>query len=245
VGVVVFALLTALAWGLGHAFGGRAMFIHIGSAIGTIMAANVFFVIIPAHWELVRAKERGEAPDARWNARGKQRSVHNNYFTLPVLLAMLAGHFAFAVGRERGWLVLVALMAIGALVRHFYNRRHAGVNLWWIPAAAGLAIVGLAVALRPESSGGASGAAAVPFARVQRIVELRCVPCHQEHPSRFGITSPPLGIRLDRPEQIVALAQPIRTQAVDTHQMPIGNLTHMTDGERAALGAWIDQGANR
>jgi uncharacterized membrane protein len=209
------------------------------------MAANVFFVIIPAHWELVRAKERGEAPDPRQNVRGKQRSVHNNYFTLPVLLTMLAGHFAFATGRHLGWLVLIVLMVLGALVRHFYNRRHAGQNLWWIPAVVTAAVVVLAVLMRPQGGTSAAATGTVSFARAQQIVTARCVPCHQANPNFHGITSPPQGVRLDSPDAIVALAGAIKTQAIDTHEMPIGNLTHMTDAERAELGAWIDQGAKR
>jgi uncharacterized membrane protein len=244
-GAIVFGLVTLAAWGSYHLFSPRAAWIQIGAMLGTIMVANVFFVIIPAHWQLVRAKERGEAPDPKWNIRGKQRSVHNNYFTLPVVLAMISNHFAFAYGRHLGWLVLVGLMAIGALIRHFFNRRHAGQNLWWIPAVAALGLVGMAVAMRPASTSGSAGAGKVAFAQVQQIVTQRCVPCHTESPNFHGITSAPLGIKLDRPESIVALAQAIKTQAVDTKAMPIGNLTEMTDAERATLGAWVDQGAKR
>ena len=104
--------------------------------LGTIMAANVFFVIIPAHWELVRAKEAGREPDPAANRRGKQRSVHNNYLTLPVLFAMLAGHFPFTYGHDHAWAILVCLMVIGAWIRHYFNNRHAGRTLWWIPLTA-------------------------------------------------------------------------------------------------------------
>lgn len=245
IGAIVLALVTLSAWGSYELFPPRAAWIQVGAMLGTIMAANVFFVIIPAHWQLVHAKERGEAPDPRHNVRGKQRSVHNNYFTLPVLLAMLSSHFAFASGRARGWLVLVGLMAVGALVRHFFNRRHGGKNLWWIPAVAALAVAGMAIAMRPGDSPGAAGSGAVSFAAARTIVTQRCVPCHQERPHQFGISSAPMGVKLDNPEAIVALAQAIKTQAVDSHEMPIGNLTHMTDAERATLGAWIDQGAKR
>ena len=105
--------------------------------LGTIMAANVFFVIIPMHWKLVRAKEAGEEPDPRWNARGKQRSVHNNYLTLPVVFAMLSNHFPFTYGHAHAWLILVALMALGAWLRHYFNLRHRGRNAWWIPRQRG------------------------------------------------------------------------------------------------------------
>jgi uncharacterized membrane protein len=243
-GAIVLGLTTLEAWASYRLYAPRAAWLQVGATLGTIMAANVFFVIIPAHRELVRAKERGEPPDPRHNVRGKQRSVHNNYLTLPVLLTMLAGHFGFATGRHLGWLVLIVLMVLGALVRHFYNRRHAGTNLWWIPAVVTAAIVVLAILLRPAHSSSA-GAEPVSFNRVQQIVTARCVPCHQASPDFHGITSPPMGVRLDSPEAIVALAGAIKTQAVDTREMPIGNLTQMTDAERAAVGAWVDQGAKR
>jgi uncharacterized membrane protein len=246
IGAIVLALVTLAAWGSYELFAPRAAWLQVGAMLGTIMVANVFFVIIPAHWELVRAKERGEAPDPRHGLRGKQRSVHNNYFTLPVLLTMLAGHFAFATGRARGWLVLVVLMVLSALVRHFYNRRHAGTNLWWIPAGVTLAIVGLAFLLRPQDSlprGAASHG--VSFAAVERIVNARCVPCHSENPTFGGIDAAPMGIELDDPDAIVRQAQAIKTQAVVTKQMPLGNATQMTEEERQELGAWVDGGAKR
>ena len=113
--------------------------------LGTIMAANVFFVIIPAHWELVRARQAGREPDPAWNLRGKQRSVHNNYFTLPVLLAMLSNHFSFVYAHAHAWVVLVCMMVLGALIRHFFNLRHRGQDAWWIVALAGAGIVAIAV----------------------------------------------------------------------------------------------------
>jgi len=114
-----------------------------------MMVGNVFFVIIPNHWKLVRAKEEGREPDPRWNARGKQRSVHNNYLTLPVLIAMLSPHFPFTYGHAHAWLILVALMAIGALTRHYFNLRHRGLNVWPILGVAAAGIVAVALLIRP------------------------------------------------------------------------------------------------
>src|SRR6266576_4448231 len=131
----VFALVVAAAYGVSHLLAPRAAYLQIGAMLGTIMVANVFFVIIPAHWELIRAKEAGREPDPAANARGKQRSVHNNYLTLPVLFAMLSGHFPFTYGHTHSWAILVCLMAVGALVRVYFNNRHAGRTLWWIPVA--------------------------------------------------------------------------------------------------------------
>jgi uncharacterized membrane protein len=145
--IVVGGVVVA-AYGASLLFQARAAYLEVGAMLGTIMAANVFFVIIPAHWELVRAKETGREPDSRWNARGKQRSVHNNYLTLPVLFAMLSNHFPFTYGHTNGWIVLVALMAVGALVRHYFNLRHRGLNLWPILGLAAAAIVAIALAIR-------------------------------------------------------------------------------------------------
>jgi uncharacterized membrane protein len=116
--------------------------------IGTMVVANVFFVIIPAHWKLVRAKEAAREPDPVWNARGKTRSVHNNYLTLPVVFAMLSNHFPFTYGNANGWIVLVALMAIGALTRHYFNLRLRGLNVWPILVVAAAGIVTIAIVIR-------------------------------------------------------------------------------------------------
>jgi uncharacterized membrane protein len=212
-------------------FSARALPIQVGAMIGTMMVGNVFFVIIPGHWELVRAKQAGRDPDPIHGIRGKQRSVHNNYLTLPVVLAMLGPHFSFAFARERGWLVLLALMLIGAWVRHFFNLRHAGRTVWAIPATAAVAVVALAVAIRPDESAPAGGEP-VPFAQVASIVGQRCAPCHSG-------SSAPKGIVLETPEQIRAQADAIDQQAVQTKAMPLGNVTGMTDEERELLGRWI------
>ena len=143
--LLVFAFVVASAYVSWRLFAPRAAFVQVGAMIGTMMVGNVFFVIIPAHWELIRAKQAGREPDARWGRRGKQRSVHNNYFTLPVVLAMLSNHFPFAYGHAHGWLILVALMALGALTRHYFNLRHRGLNVWpiLVLAAAGMVAVAL------------------------------------------------------------------------------------------------------
>jgi uncharacterized membrane protein len=235
-------LTTLAAWGCSHLFSGRAEYIEVGAMLGTIMAANVFLVIIPAHWELVRAKEAGREPDPAPGVRGKQRSVHNNYLTLPVLFAMLSNHFPSSYGHSYSWLVLMAMMVIGAWIRLFFNLRHAGRTVWAIPVTAALAIAGVAVAIRPAGgSAGGSVAGSVSFARVQSIVEQRCVPCHSAHPTKVAVA--PKGIVLDTPEQIAAQASAIQQVAVTTKIMPIGNATGMTQPERDLLGAWIRQGA--
>ena len=146
--VLVFAFICASSWGAWNLFAPRAAFLQVGAIIGTMMVGNVFFVIIPAHWELIRAKEAGREPDPRWNIRGKTRSVHNNYLTLPVVFAMLSNHFTITYGHKNGWIALVALMAIGALVRHYFNLRHRGLNVWPILGLAAAGIVAIALLLR-------------------------------------------------------------------------------------------------
>ncbi len=146
--VLVFAGVCAASWGAWNLFAPRAAYLQVGAMIGTMMVGNVFFVIIPNHWKLVRAKERGREPDPRWNRDGKTRSVHNNYLTLPVVFAMLSNHFPFTYGHARGWIVLVVLMALGALTRHYFNLRHRGLNAWPILGLAAAGIVAMALIIR-------------------------------------------------------------------------------------------------
>jgi uncharacterized membrane protein len=237
-------LTTLAAWGSTELFAPRAAFLQVGAMLGTIMVANVFFVIIPAQRGLVRATEGWHEPDPAPGLRAKQRSVHNNYLTLPVVFAMLSNHFPTAYGHSYSWLVLVALMAIGAWIRHFFNLRHAGRTVWWIPVTAALGIAAVAVAIRPvggSSGRAATGAASVPFSRARAIVQERCVPCHSANPTK--VAAAPLGIELDTAEEIHAQAAAIQRVAVESTTMPLGNVTGMTQDERDVLGDWIRQGA--
>jgi len=238
-GVAMIAFLAATAWGLSHVFSGRAMYLQIGAMMGTIMAWNVFFVIMPSQRKLVEAKEKGVAPDPVYGQRGKQRSVHNNYFTLPVLFTMISNHYPMTFGNRNAWLVLVAVLLIAAYVRHFFNLRHKGRTVWAIPITGAIATLALAVAIAPAKP------AAAPFALadVHRIVSERCATCHATKPTQAGFNEAPKGVLLDTTASIVANAQKINEQAVLTKAMPIGNLTGMTDAERATLGAWIAAGA--
>jgi len=233
-------LLTLAAWGISHLFSGRATYIQVGAMIGTMMVGNVFFVIIPAHWELVRAKQAGREPDPRWNERAKLRSVHNNYLTLPVVFTMLSNHFPFTYGHSYSWLILVVLLVIGAWVRHFFNLRHTGRTVWAIPISAVIAIAVLAILIRPQNESSA-GTSAVPFATVQKIVDQRCTACHSQHPTL--VSEAPLGLKLDTAQEIQRYAPDVKGMAVDSAAMPLGNVTKMTKAERQLLGRWIDQGA--
>ncbi len=234
------ALVTLAAWGVGHLFSGRGAYIQIGAMLGTMMVGNVFFVIIPAHWELMRAKQGGREPDPAANERGKLRSVHNNYLTLPVVFTMFSNHFPFTYGHSYAWLILVVLLVIGAWVRHFFNLRHTGRTVWAIPVTAALAIAALAIVIRPETES-AAGSPQVPFEQVARIVAQRCAACHSDHPTK--VATAPRGLKLDTPAEIKAQAAAIEQQAVQTKAMPLGNVTKMTPAERKLLGRWIAQGA--
>jgi uncharacterized membrane protein len=243
VGAALLALTTLAAWGCSELFAPRAAYLQVGSMLGTVMVANVFFVIIPAHREVVRAAEDGREPDPALGEEAKRRSVHNNYLTLPVVFAMLSNHFPSAYGHSYSWLVLVVLMATGAWIRHFFNLRHAGRTVWWIPVTAALAIAAVAVAIRPGDSGSGAGAAAptVSYSQARTIVQERCVPCHSSHPTK--VAAAPFGITFDTAQQMHAQADAIERAAVESTAMPLGNATRMTQAERAQLGAWIKQGA--
>ncbi len=239
----ILGLVAGTAYGTTQLFAARAAYLQVGAMLGTIMVANVFFVIIPVHWELVRAKEAGHAPDPAANRRGKQRSVHNNYLTLPVLFSMLAGHFPFTYGHAHSWAILVCLMVIGAWIRHYFNLRHAGRTLWWIPLTAAAGIAAIAVWIRPSSAPASTSPAGVSFAQVQPILAQRCAFCHSLHPQSSQYTTAPQGIRFDTPGEIKAQIAQIKAVAVDSTVMPLGNVTHMTPRERTLLGQWIAAGA--
>jgi uncharacterized membrane protein len=248
------ALWTALSifflaadWGLFHVFGGRAAYIHVGAIIGTIMVANVFFVIIPGQQRILAQIRAGQEADPRPGRLGKLRSVHNTYLTLPVLFTMISNHYPMTYGSAWGWLVLAALSAAGVLVRRFFVLSHKGRLVWTLPAAAALVVAAVALSIVPRQSAPAAvtTASTIPgYASVASIVAQRCAMCHAANPTEPGYSAPPNGVLLDTPANVKLNAQRVYVQAVASHAMPLGNLTHMTDAERATLGAWIDAGAN-
>jgi uncharacterized membrane protein len=241
--VILFVLTSALAWGLCELFGGRGAYIHFGAVLGTIMVANVFFVIIPGQKKMVAAATRGEAPDPEPGLRAKQRSVHNTYFTLPVLFVMTSNHYAMAFGHEYNWLILIGIALAGALIRIYFVARHKG-GASFLPA--GLAIVilaAIALAITPRAQEG--NAAVASFDQVRNVINARCTSCHSAAPVHPAFPAAPLGVKFDTDEQIVAEADRIHQQTVVTRVMPIGNLTAMTDEERQIIDAWYQglQGA--
>jgi uncharacterized membrane protein len=248
-GSVIALLLCAAAYALCHLFSGRGAFIQFGAMLGTIMVANVFFVIIPGQREMVRAKQEGREPDAEAGARGKLRSVHNTYFTLPVLFSMISNHFALTFGARYNWLVLISMSAAGLLIRAYFVSRHkrherGGKTSPWA-AVAGLGLIAAtaaALAPKPASLDAALEAPQLQFAAAQQIVAQRCVPCHAAHPSQPGFAAAPNGVLLDTPANLLQHAAVIAPQ-VETRAMPIGNLTGMTEPERTQLLDWIHRGA--
>jgi uncharacterized membrane protein len=249
-GGVLTLLLSAAAWGLCQLFSGRGAFIEFGAMIGTIMVANVFFVIIPGQREMVRAKLENREPDPGPGLRGKLRSTHNTYFTLPVLFTMISNHYAMTYGARFNWLVLIALSAAGVLIRAYFVSRHKaherGGRTSIVPAALGVLIVaGVAAALAPArvpQTGAAAEPPAVQFQRVQAIVAQRCAVCHTAVPTQGGFAAPPGGVRLDLPEQILMHTLKMQQQLA-ARTMPVGNATGMTETERAELLAWIARGS--
>jgi uncharacterized membrane protein len=242
-GAVVFALLVALAWGLSRWLGGRAVYLHVGACIGTIMAANVFFIIIPGQRRMVAALRAGGTPDPLDGRRGKQRSVHNNYFTLPVVFTMFSHHYAATHTHPHAWAVLALIAAAGVAIRHFFNLRHKGTLDWRFPAL-GAALLGVAAwwtAPRPLPLPPVEGP--VTFNRVRTIVGQHCVNCHAPVPTFPGLAAAPGGVLLHEPAEILRHAQRVHLQVVVTRMMPLGNVTQITDQDRAVIAAWIKAGA--
>ncbi len=235
--LVLLALITLLAWGLCQLFGGRGAYMHFGVVLGTIMVANVFFVIIPGQKQMVDAVTRGAEPDPMHGVRGKQRSVHNTYFTLPVIFVMTSNHFAMTYSHEWNWLILVAISVAGALIRIWFVERHKGRAplLPAVVAAAILLVVAAAIAPRPSD---ASTAQLASFDEVRVVIEHRCTTCHASSPAHPAFQAAPGGVVFDTDEQIVAEAGRIHQQTVVTRAMPIGNLTGITEEERQLIDAW-------
>jgi uncharacterized membrane protein len=236
----VLATFVAVAdFGLFQLLSARAAYLHVGAMLGTWMAANVWFVIIPGQEAMVRAMVEGTPPPLERGKAGALRSLHNNYLTLPVLFVMLSGHFPSTYGNAQGWALLLGIAAAGLAIRHAVNVAERGTPMNWLYGV-GLGCFALtAFAARPAARPAvAEGAASVSFTDVQLVIANRCLPCHSEQPTLMSLTAPPKGLLLDSPEHIRAARDKIRAQAVDTQIMPLGNLTHMTDDERALLGRW-------
>jgi uncharacterized membrane protein len=239
--VVSFVALAFVAWGLTRLLSGRAAFVHVGVILGTLMTGNVWLHILPSQRELVAATEAGKPQDPALSARAKQRSIHNNYMTFPLLFIMISNHFPSTYGDPRAFVILFVLMLAGAGVRHTMNVRFH--YAYWLPWALAIATVATALlfALTTHPAPAATGAAS--FAEVHGVIERRCLPCHSAHPADATFPAPPLGVTFDSPEQIERMAPRIGVRAVEQRSMPFMNKTQMTDDERALLARWLAAGA--
>jgi uncharacterized membrane protein len=248
-GATIFLFLVGSSWVLTHLLSGRAAYLHVGAMIGTMMVANVAMLIVPGQRKMVNAMMAGQKPDPVHGIKAKQRSVHNNYFTLPVLFIMISNHYAMTYNHPHAWAVLGVIMLAGVLIRHFFNLRHKGRIEWIYPAAGVALLLGLGVLLAPgrpvpvDPAAVAGADAAARFAEVRTIMDARCVACHAAQPTQPGFAAAPLGVMLSTPEQVSQHAARIYQQTVQTKTMPLANLTHMTDAERAVVGAWFEAGA--
>lgn len=241
-GALIAAWFLLLAWSLDLILSGRAAYIHVGAAIGTVMVANVFRVIIPAQKELVRAVAESRSPDPSQGRRALQRSRHNNYFTLPVLFIMISAHYPATYGHARAWLVLALLSAAGVLIRHYFNRRHLP-GFQATPLLAGLALLGaMVLAGLPRAPGHATAAAAaVSDAAAFAVVQSRCSGCHSAQPSQAGFSAAPLGIELDSVEQLRRHADRVYSTTAVSRSMPLGNLSGISEAERELIAHWYQQ----
>jgi uncharacterized membrane protein len=244
--LVGYVFLVALTYGFTHVFSGRGAFTQIGALIGTIMVANVFVIIIPYQKKSVAAMLAGKEPDPAWGTLGKQRSVHNNYLTLPVVFLMLSNHYPLFFATRFNWLIVAIVLAIGPVIRHFFNSRHEGKGSpWWTwgVAAAGMAAIAWLSAAGPRATAVGALPSTPKFAEVSDIVMSRCAMCHAAEPVWATIPAAPQGVLLDSDEHIRLHAPLIGIVAVRSNAMPPGNITEMTGAERLKLAAWLAAGA--
>jgi uncharacterized membrane protein len=239
--VAVFALILIFSYFFSQVFSGRGALIHVGAFVGTIMAVNVFGIIIPNQKKIVASLMANEAPDPALGAIGKQRSVHNNYLTLPVLILMVSNHYPMLTGHPHSWLIVAMIIVMGGAVRHFINRHEAhdplGRYVWALPVAA-VALAAAVYMTAPRSQADLTGLS-VSDGQVLTIVAKHCVTCHSAKPTHDGFDAPPKDVVLGSVEELRRHAEQVMAQAVQGDTMPLGNETGMTQAERRELGAWL------
>lgn len=237
---IVFIFVMVCNYALHHLFSARGAYIHVGAMLGTMMSANVFFHIIPGQKRMVDQIRAGQEVDSKPGIIGKQRSVHNTYFTLPVLFIMISNHYPMTYGNSNGWLVLAVLMLAGVLIRQYFVLRHRGEQKLWQPVVGVALILALIVLMAPKSVD--AGGKKIAFSDVKSVIDQRCVSCHAAQPTREGFAQPPKGVMLENATQIGQHVAKM-AETVGTGYMPLGNLTKMTDEERKLIAAWAAQGA--
>jgi len=255
--LVLFAVLVAMSWGYTQLFTGRAALLHMGAFTASIMAANVAMIIIPNQRIVVADLKAGRVPDAKYGKIAKQRSLHNNYLTLPVIFFMLSSHYPLAFATQWNWIIASLIFLVGVVIRHYFNTRHArkGNPHWTWPVAFVLFILIAWLSSGPKLPGSAGEAvasrAAEPFLSAEHFaaasltVQTRCAMCHTAEPAWEGVYEPPKNVILDNDIAIANHAKDIAMQAGYAHAMPPGNVSGMTDEERALLVAWFREGSGQ
>ena len=242
--IFVFLLIVASSWGLLEVFSGRAAFLHVGAIIGSMMVGNVFFIIIPNQKLIVASLKAGEAPDPALGLQAKQRSTHNNYLTLPVLLMMISNHYPVLFGQAHSWIIIALILLVGGVVRHYFNTSHAGGTgrsvQWQWPLASALMVVLILVASYKQDIKKDSNL--ISAAEALSIVETHCVACHASKPTDQDFNDAPGGVMLETIDSIRKNGSRILNQVVLSKAMPLANKTFMTEIERQQLGAWIRAG---
>ena len=236
---IIFVVISLSAYLYSNIFNPRAVYMQIGAMIGTVMVANVFFVIIPVQKKLVAACENSTEVSKELGLMGYTRSRHNNYFTLPVIFMMISGHYPTIYSGEYGWLVLIAIVGILVMIRHYFNLRGVGQAKKSLIAIIVVSVLALIYALAPRQSQ-VQNQEAVNIEEVQLIIEKHCVSCHASEPSSAIFAVAPNGFILDTKEQIIKHKNQIYQQAVISKAMPLGNTTNMTDEERDKLRVWAE-----
>lgn len=242
-GFILFLFVTGVAWFLTHVFSSRAAYIHVGAMLGTLMAGNVFRIIIPSQKAMVNAAKQGKAVDPTYGKKALQRSLHNNYFTLPVIFIMISNHFPSTYGNTFNWLVLMGLSLVSVLVKHYLNLKEKGEKSVWILPVAVVGMIALAFVTAPKTKQVCKEDAPASFSEVNEIITKRCVQCHSSAPTDDVLKTAPNGIMFDTPQNISKYAERILTRAVITKTMPQANKTGMTQQERDLLQCWIESGA--
>jgi uncharacterized membrane protein len=238
---LVFVFVMLCNYGLHQIFSARGAYIHVGAMLGTMMAANVFFHIIPGQKRMVEQIRASQPVDSQPGIIGKQRSVHNTYFTLPVLFIMISNHYPMTYAHKYGWLVLAIIMLAGVLIRQFFVLRHRGEVKWWLPLSGIVLLAVLVVVMAPKPID-ATGRK-VSFSELNTVIQKHCTVCHAEKPSWVGFAQAPKGVMLQSPEQISQHAAKI-AETVASGYMPLANVTQMSDEERRIIAAWAAQGSN-
>jgi uncharacterized membrane protein len=241
-----YLFLVGLTYAFTHVLSGRGAFNQIGAIVGTIMVANVFALIIPNQKKIVAALLDGRAPDPKWGKTSKERSVHNNYLTLPVIFLMISNHYPLLFATRYNWLIVAIVLALSPIIRHFFNARHAGLKSpWWVwgVAACGMIAIAMLSAAGPRDTKAGSAHAPANYANVEEIVLSRCSMCHGGEPVWASIVTAPKGILLDDSAHIQRNARLIGRNAAWANAMPPGNVTEMTADERAVIREWLSAGA--